>query len=365
MIETLGRRLRDEVDLVGLAGGRPEDIRYLCIPGSVEGGTTTLLGFLGGQRRPAFVVKIQRDASERELVERERMVLDALQARHDELRSSVPRVLFCGPVGGFWVLVESMLEGSPMAATLSAEGLPELAGARRDMALAVDWLIACHRGGAAGREARTGDWAELALAPIAEFLEVFEPSREEQSYLQDLRRAVERRRECWVPLVVRHGDFCRHNILLSGRHGEWRIGVIDWTFSRPVGLPLHDLVFFLATYGLQVRREHGVAGLERMFESTFLQPSAYSRLVADCLVRYCRALGIDRSLVPELFATCLIEQALFEYRQVARAMARGRAPRFAMFLAACEERGYHEAPKAQLWRRFFRRFAHAPSRLLA
>ena len=194
---------------------------------------------------------------------------------------------------------------------------------------------------------------------------MFEPSREEQSYLQDLRRAVERRRECWVPLVVRHGDFCRHNILLSGRHGEWRIGVIDWTFSRPVGLPLHDLVFFLATYGLQVRREHGVAGLERMFESTFLQPSAYSRLVADCLVRYCRALGIDRSLVPELFATCLIEQALFEYRQVARAMARGRAPRFAMFLAACEERGYHEAPKAQLWRRFFRRFAHAPSRLLA
>jgi len=80
VIETLGRRLRDEVDLVGLAGGRPEDIRYLCIPGSVEGGTTTLLGFLGGQRRPAFVVKIQRDASERELVERERMVLDALQS---------------------------------------------------------------------------------------------------------------------------------------------------------------------------------------------------------------------------------------------------------------------------------------------
>ena len=90
-----------------------------------------------------------------------------------------------------------------------------------------------------------------------------------------------------------------------------RVGVIDWTFSRPIGLPLHDLVFFLGTYCLQVRKGHGVASLERMFAYTFLERNGYSRLANECLARYCRALDIDRSLVSVLFALCLEAIELF------------------------------------------------------
>ena len=63
-------------------------------------------------------------------------MLDALQARDDELRSSVPRVLFCGPVGGFWVLVEAML-GSGGA----IPGDPGFLQMLRDEASALDFAI--------------------------------------------------------------------------------------------------------------------------------------------------------------------------------------------------------------------------------
>lgn len=365
MLETLSRRLREEWDVPSPEEDRPQDIRYLCVSGSVEGGTAALLGFFKGQRRPSFVAKVQRDPEERDSGEGERTVLDALRSRGEPLRSSVPKVLFCGRVDGFWVLVESVIDGSPMTATLSADGVPEPDSARRNIDLAVDWLIACHGSGAADLGSRSLDWTALALPPIVEFGTVFQLSPAERAHLEGLRGAIEGLRGRRVPLLIRHGDFCRHNILLSWRHGTPRIGVIDWTFSRPVGLPLHDLVFFLGTYCLQIRKEHGVAGLERMFEYTFLERNPYSRLVSDGLGRYCRALEIDRPLVRVLFALFLIEQSLFEYRQVAKALRRGRVPRFAMFLAACEGRAYEEVPKAQLWPRFFRLFVHEPSRLVA
>lgn len=350
---------------MGLGPGQPTNVHYLCVSGSVEGGTTTLLAFVEGWRRPSFVVKVQRDPEEREAAERERAVLDELWSRGDFFRASIPRVLLCERIGGFWVLAQSIVDGSPLAARLSAEGVPDLESARGHVELVVDWLIECHRGGAVVRGSRSPDWVELALQPIVEFEKAFEVSPGERAHLGGLREAIERLREGRVPLTIRHGDFCRHNILLSRRHGAPRVGVIDWTFSQPIGLPLHDLVFFLGTYCLQIRRERGVAGLERVFADTFLERNAWSRLVSECLARYCQALDIDRELAPALFAICLIEQALFEYRQVANALRRGRVPRFAMFLAAGAACEYEEAPKAQLWRRFFRLFVNEPSALVA
>jgi aminoglycoside phosphotransferase (APT) family kinase protein len=362
MLDALTRRIREEWDPVQMRAGVPRRLTYLCVPGSLEGGTTTLLGFTDGQRRPALVVKVHRDPDGEEFVEAERLVLAELGRRGDFLRSSVPAVLFCGPVEGCWVLVESVLDGRPLVARLTREGWPDLEGSRRDVNLVVDWLIECHRTGAmTGPPA--GDWSDLALTQMREFAKVFDLSPAEEAYLRQLRRTIDDLRGCQVPLVIRHGDYCRQNILLSERDAT-RIGVIDWTFSRMVALPLHDLVFFLGTCFLQVRHERGVAALDRMFAYTFLERNSYSDVVADWLARYHRALHIDAELAPVLFGIALIDQALFEYRLAMRAIRKGNVPRFVMFLAASQNLSYDDAPRAQLWRRFFRVFAEDPARLV-
>jgi len=43
VLETLSRRLREEWDVPSPEEDRPQDIRYLCVSGSVEGGTAALL----------------------------------------------------------------------------------------------------------------------------------------------------------------------------------------------------------------------------------------------------------------------------------------------------------------------------------
>jgi hypothetical protein len=46
-----------------------------------------------------------------------------------------------------------------------------------------------------------------------------------------------------LPAVLEHGDLSHPNVLL-GKASQ--VGVVDWERAEPAGLPLHDLVFFLA-----------------------------------------------------------------------------------------------------------------------
>jgi len=357
----LARRLEQEGCAVGGRAGR---VRYIAVTGSVEGRTTTLLGFPEGQRVPAFVVKIHRDPAEREAVENERAVLEGLHARGEFFRQSVPRVLFSGRIGGFSVLVQSALAGSPMRGAVSGEGTPEPASARRNIDLSLGWLIRCQRAVATGPAPDGRDWRRLALPAIAAFRAVFDLSREEVGYLDGLRSTVEQLPAGRVPVVLQHGDFSRQNILVSGAGAAVRIGVIDWTFCRRDGLPLHDLVFFLVTYCLQARRQSDPGTLDALFEHAFLDDTGYSRLAREAVVSYCRELGIDLGLVKTLFVLCLIEQALLEYRQAVRALRSGTLPRFTLQLARAEGRPYADAVLAQPWARFFRVFVACESRFV-
>ena len=159
-----------------------------------------------------------------------------------------------------------------------------------------------------------------------------------------------------MELCVRHGDFCPHNVLVADPGSSPPIGVIDWTFGRPAGLPLHDLIMFATTYALQVRRP-GVTGLKEAFVGTFLGASAYGTVVRQAMARYLAAVGVPPALGRILFAVCLLEEAVAGYRRTRRAAARGSLQRLTLMLARDEGRSWEDAPKAQLWARYFRLFA--------
>lgn len=330
---------------------KPQGIRYLGIPGSVEGGASTFLSFIDNVSKPLFAVKIYRDAHAAERASNEKEMLDSLELRKDILGASVPHPILCERMGGMWVLVSSVLDGAPMIATMTDEGVPQLEIAAKNICLAADWLTRLYE---ATQEHKAAGNDCFIQNQLEEFSRLYDVSDNECSYLDlmcnEFRNAVNWRSG------VQHGDFCRHNLLISQSVSGTKVSVIDWTDSRRMGIPLYDLFFFLTTYYLQVRKQSGIQGFIRAFEDTFFNEGPYKKIVMECLKTHCGNVGVKVSKVDTLFALFLIERAIFESRQVRRCLKRGIVPRFTLYLAGLENLNYHQATGAQIWIHFFKKF---------
>ena len=333
----------------------PRRVNYLGIPGSIEGGTTTFLAFTDKSKKPVFAVKIHRHPDSQDRVLNERDVLNYIQIHGGVLAGSVPRVILCEKIADVWVIVLSIIKGQPMPASMTNDGMPELKSAINNINTASSWLAKLS---GLGKNDTTDEIAGLlkdeSLKTIDEFLYIFDLSKNERDYLNhvadNLDVAINGR------AYIQHGDFCRHNILLAINSGVTKVGVIDWTDSKRIGFPLHDLFFFLTTYYLQVRKYKGIKGFIRAFEDTFMNKTQYNRIVKQCITEHCRDIGIDAANVEMLFAMFLVERAIFEFRQIIRCAKHGSLPRFTIYLASQENLDYHQAVKAQLWPYFFSTF---------
>ena len=334
---------------------KPETLCYMGIPGSVEGGTTTFLAFPKGCPRPSFVVKIHRDPGEQARVFIERDILNHLQEKGGLLAESVPKLILCEKIAGQWVLVESVLDGSPMIATMTDGGMPELKEAKHNISLAASWLVELRAVTRADSTPLLGQLKEGGLKTISEFSNTFELSRSEKDYLGEISDSLKVTED--FEWFIQHGDFCRHNILVSQNAGSVEeMGVIDWTFGKRAGLPLHDLFFFITTYFLQIRKGHGLKGFIQAFEATFFDRNPFSKIVKQCVSEHCLKVDVDASQVKNLFAMFVVERAMFEFEQMVQCAKRGGLPRFTLYLASQENLDYFQATKAQFWIHFFKTF---------
>ena len=69
-------------------------------------------------------------------------------------------------------------------------------------------------------------------------------------------------------MALYHGDFCRQNILINNKASlKNQIGIIDWTDSAFEGLPLSDLLYFLISYCMQIRKGTGSDVFIQLFEN--------------------------------------------------------------------------------------------------
>lgn len=342
---------------------RPVNICYLGIPGSPEGGTATFLAFDGRAPRPLFVVKTHRGPHASERVKNERDILEYVQSQGGMLALSVPHALFVGSIGSRWVLVQSVIDGRPMPASVTPSGGPDLDEARRNFALVLGWLVELHeRTRTTSTEALESVQVRIR-STLQEFIGSFDLEGEERAFVGRLEGNLEDL--LTSGLYLQHGDFCRHNVLLASNGATRRIGVIDWTFSSRLGLPLHDLFFFLAGYFVQIRREVGPAAFVRAFEYTFLEKNAYSDLAQWHIAQYCSHLGLDRQKIAAWFGVFLIERAMFELRQVLQCAQQFGLTRLTVYLAAAANKSYREALTQQLWVRYFRFFVREASSFIA
>lgn len=351
MLPELTSRLLREWPAVFGNHRRPVSIDYLGLPGAVEGGTTTFIGFSAGEWRPLFVVKVHRDADAGPRAENERTILDHLHAHAAEIEPSLPRVVFCDRVGGCWVIVETVIDGRPMGITLEASGLPVLREADTNLRRASEWLTGLHRVQppvVAGRETPE----TVAVRRIDDFTAAFHPSAVERALLKDI--TAELAGAVGSSFSVTHGDFCRHNLLVSTETAT--LGVIDWTDSAAAGFALHDLLFFASTYFVQVRRKTGLDGIKDVFFETFFGDSAYAAAVRESVDACCLRLAVSRSLRIQL-GLFLVFQTLRELEKLERLARTSGAARITLWLAGEVGSDYDEARRASFWLYLFKDLA--------
>lgn len=334
---------------------QPGHITYLGMLGSVEGGTTTFLGFDERKDRPLFAAKVYRDPSAQDRAMKEAEMLRFISGCDDSIASTVPKVVLCEKISNNWVVVQTILQGSTMGIRMRRSGRPDIITADFNMNIAVDWLTKLH---AATRGRVTPDKEKLitsATETINEFSHTFDLSVEESRFLKEITSGLEISAD--DNLSIQHGDFCRQNILVKKDSFGTKIGVIDWSDAKIGESPLHDLLHFLTTYCLQARRDAGISSFIKIFEDSFFNIDSYSSLIGRCIRGYCDHSGIGLSLVEALFGMFLIDQAVSEHKKLVKHSVYGGLPGFTIYLASSNNRSFQEALKEQLWVYLFRTLA--------
>lgn len=341
----------------------PRAIRYLGVLGAPDGMTTAFIAFPEPGSAPAFVVKVARDANAKEAIEREGDALCRFETVAGIIARSVPQVLWCGPVAGTWALAESALPGRPITVAAGKDELAHAKAGARRIELARRWLEDLHaHTSSQGATAVEAERARLEAA-VDRFLVEFGAEPREEDFAEHLKGRIADLVQ--AGLVLRHGDYCPQNVLLSTARGATQVYVVDWAFSRPAALPLHDLFFFVSIYTQSARPDSTVSGFLRAFEHAFFGHGPFARLVLAQLAAYCRRLGIPLDSIRDRFGVFLIEQAVFEHGKVARAVGEGWSAGFTGM--ALPETGGPSSlpPRVGMWGQFFQMYVEKHDQCLA
>jgi hypothetical protein len=192
----------------------------------------TGLVFRPKSKKPDYVVKMPRRELSLPSLEREAEVLSTLQADQSRPLPGVPELVFLETQNDFPAIGETHLEGTPLYSVMQHEEIETLAHK------GTLWLTGLVE---PGMPQPPSNWLERLAAPVLEDFErgyaiagidrLLEAIKGELASLGPLRLAVE------------HRDFSPWNVFLNSS-GD--LAILDWEGAEPHGLPVCDLVYFLA-----------------------------------------------------------------------------------------------------------------------
>jgi hypothetical protein len=289
-----------------LAAVLPSDPRWLLLTGGHRSVNKIVgLPFGGDGEEPRLVVKFSRVPESDAALEREAAALEAIAERRPRL-AGIPRLLARSHRNGRVCVAESRIDGRPLIERLDATTMPE------HSRTLTAWLLEL----AAEPQPHPRDewWARLVGEPLSAFEGQFgevlgaEPMRRVGLELQGLGD---------LPLVCEHRDCSPWNVVLSGSG----IALLDWESAEPLGLPVTDLVYFLANAAFQVEG----ALVDGAYDPAPTRAS-YARLLDDstphggvfnsCLGEYGRRLGLDAGTLRRLRLLCWVVHCRAQYRHL-------------------------------------------------
>ena len=246
----------------------------------------------GEDGRIERVEKIARRTGDRETLGREAAALQLVRGAFGT-SGAVPRLIEADMESPHPRLVETGVAGRAIGTREVRSGRPHLVEA------AVDFVLALPRGEPQPAAAVIGPAAErLGMAAAGRHPDVVELIDRTTRVLDPLAGAR-------LPAILEHGDLAAPNVLALP---DGRLGAIDWELADPAGLPLTDLVFFLAFAGAASASGRD----DQAFRRTFAEPD---RWVRGAVGRYAQELGLPGKLLQGLFVATWLRWA---DRQVGR-----------------------------------------------
>lgn len=263
------------------------------------GASSVVVHPLAGDDVTPVVAKVSLDPGAR--VSREGEVLSSLGPAAARAGATVPDLLASFDLDGVPVLVESRVEGRPVAPEL----IRRPARLEPTLARVADWLDLWHR--ATAREAPLS--RELLerelLAPAASVAADLEDG---DAYLRALEAVCQGFEGKPAPLADSHNDLTMWNVLL-GPVGE--LAVVDWESAEAGTLPLKDLFYMAADAVAATDRYRN--RLEAVREC-FVPGRRHAALVSRRRDAIARALGVSDELGELCFHACWVGHAANEKR---------------------------------------------------
>jgi hypothetical protein len=253
--------------------------------------------FRGDDPQPELVVKLARDERHNARIENEWRALNWL--RDEGVPGDIPRPAFFGHHAGLALIGQSALSGSPFRGRTSARADCPLARA------ALEWLL--ELGSVTAHPAP--DDVGVAMNELASRLHtLYRLTRGERAGIQ---RHVDALASAGtsLPVVLQHGDPGAWNLLVGAGGAP---AFLDWEAAERHGMPLWDAFYFARSFAVTVARAKGRTSRLRAVRRELLKDGPLSRLLASEIERHCAEIGLDRSLIEPLFATCWMHRALKE-----------------------------------------------------
>jgi len=314
---------------VGAAPANPSRLLLTGGPRSVSKVVT--LVFDEPDPHPRLVIKAPRVPESFGPLQREAAVLTALGRRPPPaLPPGVPRCLFAREVDGVPLVGETVVAGRPLETLLSAANLHSWA------MQGADWLTGLARG---DPRPPTGHWWHTYVQPAladfaASFGAVLDPDTLQTA--EAVLREIE-----GLPAVCEQRDFAPWNVLVSP---EGQFAVLDWESAVLEGLPVLDLLYFVAHLTFNVdhaeRLDDRVASYRRALDPD----TATGAVRRDCLAHYGARLGLPPAQLGPLRVLVWLVHARSEFLHFA-ADAAGHsdaaALRRSLFLALWQEEMRH------------------------
>ncbi len=270
--------------------------------------TAVLHVFLPKAARPSAVTKLSlTDASHNRIIA-EASLMQYLTTSVARSRTTMAQVMLHATGDGRPVLWQTVLHGPPLAALLPRDPVR----LRPSLQRIATWLERWSRDTAQTRSLDRAWLEHTLLGPLAELPAL--PNRE--LYRARLTAYCEQLAGNTVALVATHADLTMWNVLFN----QGDLQIVDWEAAQLAALPLTDFMYAAVD---AVDAASGYADRLAAFQACFCNNGAYVRLIAACLGRLCRAVGIDQGFAQLCFHACWLHHAAQERRERATSAAGG------------------------------------------
>jgi hypothetical protein len=271
--------------------GVPADGDFLWATGSSDVlSRGALFVFARGEAAPEWVIKFGRVPDARAAFDRDAAGLSLAARARGAAAARAPRLLARLDAGGLPAAVETAAGGERLSAFLMSAAKRTAKRAVIDRVAA--WIVEYARETASGPPAIAPEIARLRRDVV--------PAWRDVGARDDLLDGLER-----APAVLQHNDLGTWNVLVAGDG----FTAVDWESARAAGLPLWDLLYFLA-YAIVAVDDVPREAHEAHLVNVFLGRSPSSALVFRWVRQAVAMLALEPDSVGRLAVTGWLHHGL-------------------------------------------------------